>query len=142
MTDLKRAAAALGRKGGKAKVPKGFSMKTKAERSEAARKRLAKRWGKRAVIELTLIYSKDAEEKILAEVKKAHPHFDPKGDCVQALKWLVDRSNEKLYEAIGIRFAEVDGWEKDIDLDNHRRKVSKELQKIGQEISKGRPLHS
>jgi hypothetical protein len=42
-----RGAVAMGRKGGKAKVPKGFSSKTPEERAEAGRKGAEKRWGKK-----------------------------------------------------------------------------------------------
>jgi hypothetical protein len=41
------AAVALGRRGGKKKVPKGFSMRTAEERSEISRKAAAARWGKK-----------------------------------------------------------------------------------------------
>jgi len=43
------AAVALGKLGGKAKVPKGFATMDPARRSEAARKGLANRWGKKEV---------------------------------------------------------------------------------------------
>lgn len=38
--------SAMGAKGGAAKVPKGFSMLTKKQRSVVAKKAAAKRWGK------------------------------------------------------------------------------------------------
>jgi hypothetical protein len=41
------AAVALGRKGGKAKVPKGFSVLSKAQRSANAKAAAAKRWAKK-----------------------------------------------------------------------------------------------
>lgn len=41
------AAVALGRRGGKARVPKGFSMMSAARRSEIARKAATTRWGKK-----------------------------------------------------------------------------------------------
>lgn len=41
---LKAAAAAMGRRGGSQKVPKGFSALTAEQRTEMARKAAAKRW--------------------------------------------------------------------------------------------------
>jgi hypothetical protein len=41
------AAAALGRLGGKKKVPKGLAMLTKEEKSAIAKKGAAARWGKK-----------------------------------------------------------------------------------------------
>lgn len=41
------AAVALGRKGGAARVPKGFSMKSPEERKAIAKKAAAARWGKK-----------------------------------------------------------------------------------------------
>ena len=38
------AAAAMGRKGGKVKTPKGFSALTPAQRSELGKAAIAKRW--------------------------------------------------------------------------------------------------
>ena len=38
------AAAQMGRKGGKVKTPKGFSALTPAQRSEAGKAAIAKRW--------------------------------------------------------------------------------------------------
>ena len=38
------AAAIMGRKGGKVKTPKGFSALTPAQRSEAGKAAIAKRW--------------------------------------------------------------------------------------------------
>jgi len=50
-TKKDKAAAALGRKGGrkggKAKVPKGFSMLTPEERSKISKEAAAARWGKK-----------------------------------------------------------------------------------------------
>lgn len=46
--DVSRAAAAMGRKGGKAKVPKGFSSMDPEARADAGRKGAQKRWGKKA----------------------------------------------------------------------------------------------
>jgi hypothetical protein len=43
--ELSRAAAALGKKGGLARVPKGFAKSGKA--SEAAKKTNLKRWGRK-----------------------------------------------------------------------------------------------
>jgi hypothetical protein len=40
-------AVALGRRGGKKKVPKGFSMLSQAQRRELGRKAAAARWGKK-----------------------------------------------------------------------------------------------
>jgi len=40
------AAVALGRKGGSARVPKGFSMMSKEQRSEIGRAAAKKRWSK------------------------------------------------------------------------------------------------
>ena len=42
------AAVALGRRGGKKKVPKGFSQMDPAKRSEIAKKAAATRWAKKA----------------------------------------------------------------------------------------------
>jgi len=41
------AAVALGRKGGKKRVPKGFSTMTPEKRSEVAKKAATARWGKK-----------------------------------------------------------------------------------------------
>ena len=41
------AAVALGRRGGKKKVPKGFSTLTTAQRKAIAKKAAAARWGKK-----------------------------------------------------------------------------------------------
>jgi hypothetical protein len=41
------AAVALGRRGGKAKVPKGFAKMSPTRRAEIARKAAAARWGKK-----------------------------------------------------------------------------------------------
>ena len=49
---ISQAAAALGKKGGKAKVPKGFSTMSPERRSEIAKAAAAKRWaGKKKVEE-------------------------------------------------------------------------------------------
>jgi hypothetical protein len=42
------AAVALGRQGGKKKVPKGFSTLTPEQRTKVAKKAAAARWGKKA----------------------------------------------------------------------------------------------
>ena len=48
MREKKNAAAvALGRRGGKRKVPKGFSMLSQEERKEIARRAAAARWKKK-----------------------------------------------------------------------------------------------
>jgi hypothetical protein len=48
MREKKNAAAvALGRRGGKRKVPKGFSMLSQEERKEIARRASAARWKKK-----------------------------------------------------------------------------------------------
>ena len=48
MREKKNAAAvALGRRGGKKKVPKGFSMLNRDERQEIARRAAAARWKKK-----------------------------------------------------------------------------------------------
>jgi hypothetical protein len=44
--NLSRAAAALGRKGGQAKVPKGFAKMTKARRSKIGKAAILARWAK------------------------------------------------------------------------------------------------
>lgn len=49
------AAVHLGRKGGRAKVAKGFSMLTPEERKENARKAAAARWAKKAVLVAVLL---------------------------------------------------------------------------------------
>jgi len=46
-TKKNAAAVSLGRKGGKKKVPKGFSQMDPARREEIARKAAAKRWEKK-----------------------------------------------------------------------------------------------
>jgi hypothetical protein len=43
---ISKAAAALGKKGGQAKVAKGFSTMSPERRSEIAKAAAAKRWGK------------------------------------------------------------------------------------------------
>lgn len=44
MNELKRAAALLGKKGGQAKVPKGFAKLTKKRRKEIGKAAIEKRW--------------------------------------------------------------------------------------------------
>jgi hypothetical protein len=48
MAKKNTAAVALGRRGGKKKVPKGLSMMTPERRSEIARAGAEARWGKKA----------------------------------------------------------------------------------------------
>jgi len=48
MARKNKAAAEIGRKGGRAKVPKGFSMMTPEERSANGKKGAAVRWRKTA----------------------------------------------------------------------------------------------
>jgi hypothetical protein len=47
MAQKNPAAVALGRLGGKAKVPKGFAMLSEAERKESASNAALARWGKK-----------------------------------------------------------------------------------------------
>ena len=47
------AAVSLGRRGGRAKVPKGFSLMDPDRRAEIAKKAAAARWGKKATGRLT-----------------------------------------------------------------------------------------
>ena len=62
MTELSRAAALLGKKGGEVKGPKGFSKSGKA--SEAGKKAMLNRWGKQIRVQAAFYYLPSREEAI------------------------------------------------------------------------------
>jgi hypothetical protein len=79
MTELKRAAAVLGKKGGKVKGPKGFAKSGKA--SDAGKKAMLNRWGKQVDITWRLIYLPRDEQAILEAGQREYDDpIDPADD--------------------------------------------------------------
>jgi ribulose kinase len=97
-----QAAAALGRKGGSKKVPKGFAMKTAEERTAAAKKGMLKRWGKKIVVEVELVYLPRQKKAIMEQARRLNPEYPPR-DILDAMMDLISDAVDKAnLAAIGI----------------------------------------
>lgn len=68
MDKVKQAAAIMGRKGGRARVPKGFSKSGKAQ--QAGRETAVKRWGKAMDVTLRIRWLERQEPFIIAEADR------------------------------------------------------------------------
>jgi len=100
MDELKRAAAVLGKKGGQAKVPKGFAKSGKAR--EAGKKTALKRWGKVMDVTVRVRWLPLAEKNILSAV--SHVTTEPTTNVREAITWLVALkvAHQKDLEDLGV----------------------------------------